>query len=146
MIKAQEEYKLKMKEVIAGFYRDFIRLLNKHKIVKFARLLYNEQIGLKLPLTNKDYVNGIYAFSTDTEQIKFFMRKAKEETQTIENVTELTNAFLNVFVEKPEDYSRFTEELIASLVVTVSQSTYFNSFRKKLTSLPKLSTFASLVP
>ncbi len=129
MIKAQEEYKLKMKDVIANFYRDFIRLLNKHKIVKFvktlkssyfqARLLYNEQIGLKLPLTNKDYVNGIYAFAADTEQIKFFMRKAKEETQTVENVTELATAFLNIFVEKPEDYTRFIEELIAGLVVTV---------------------------
>lgn len=127
IIKIQEEYKQKMKDVIAQFYRDFIKLLNKHKIVKFARLMYNEQISLKLPMSNADYVNGIYAFATDTEQIKFFMRKAKEDTQTTENVTELCTAFLNIFVEKPEDYTRFIEELIASLVVT-----------KKMTLNPEL--------
>lgn len=136
-VKIQEESKKLNKELLGNFYRDFIKLLNKHKIYKFARLLYNEQSELRLPPHVQDYVNGVYAFSTDTEQVKFFMRKAKEDTMSVEDVTKIGNACLDIFMEKPEDYSKFIEDLVNSLIITKKMTLNQDSINLAITCILK---------
>jgi len=129
-MKRQEKFKAENKLILSQLYREFIQKLNTHKIYTFSRLLLKEQLELKLPMLEQDYINTIYINKDDPSEIQSILKVAKNSTEQ-KFAYQICNIVLDVVAEHPRKLKSLIYNIIDDFVYT-DKLDLSSSFAQKL--------------
>lgn len=129
-MKRQEKFKAENKLILSQLYREFIQKLNTHKIYTFSRLLLKEQLELKLPMLEQDYINTIYINKDDPSEIQSILKVAKNSTEQ-KFAYQICNIVLDVVAEHPRKLKSLIYNIIDDFVYTYKLD-LSSSFAQKL--------------
>jgi len=129
-MKRQEKFKAENKLILSQLYREFIQKLNTHKIYAFSRLLLKEQLELKLPMLEQDYINTIYINKDDPSEIQSILKIAKNSTEQ-KFAYQICNIVLDVVAEHPRKLKSLIYNIIDDFVYTYKLD-LSSSFAQKL--------------
>lgn len=105
------------KSEVHSFYIDFVACLNRNKEFKFAKLVFYDFLNQKFSLVQRDYINGLIAFTDSGEEFLVLFNRYKETPFFVMN-EELFKILVGAVNANPVELMSIFDEILENYIYT----------------------------